>query len=153
MRFALLGSRAHAPRGEDNSLWREWPGSAGTSARVACEPTSIITCHVRHNYISRPGLLPHLHPGLQQISIQQRHNCNRKLVALTWTFYGSVANFIINYTNCGAFVAGSVIALNCSRRISKESYRGWLMVLRSFGLEFRDSGTNIWFGLISCDFV
>ena len=35
------------------------------AARVACNPISVITCHVRHNYILRPGLLPHLHVGLR----------------------------------------------------------------------------------------
>lgn len=67
----------HMHREEKITASREnGPVVAPWTARVACKPISVITCHVRHNYILRPGLLPHLHFGLQQISIQQPHNCN-----------------------------------------------------------------------------
>lgn len=70
MRLVLPGSRADAPGGEDNGLQREWRngesvrgvkeggsqevnGYVGVQAARVTHSLSVITCHVRHNYISR----------------------------------------------------------------------------------------------------
>lgn len=58
MRLVLPGTRADAPGGEDNGLQREWMRGGEGNTSVCGPPRvthglSVITCHVRHNYISR----------------------------------------------------------------------------------------------------